>query len=115
MGPIAVSGSTVALSIAGVWILSRSRLLLHFGGTDFFCYGLGGERACDRKALVLLQWTVFDMMYFSITSCSFVMVFGGFLASLVEHGPTLTPLVATRITKSSMMLGVLALSCTNLC
>jgi hypothetical protein len=34
--------------------------------------------------------------------------------SLAEHGPSLTPLVAARITESYVMSGVLALSCTNL-
>ena len=42
------------------------------------------------------------------------MVFGGFLASLEEHGPGLTPLIAARITASSVMFGVLTLSWTNL-
>jgi hypothetical protein len=52
-------------------------------------------------------------MYFSITSCSSAIVFCGFLVSLVEHGPGLTPLVSAKITKSSMMSVVLALSCTD--
>jgi hypothetical protein len=38
--PVAISGSTVAFAVAGVWILSRSHLLLHFGGTDFFVVAL---------------------------------------------------------------------------
>ena len=42
------------------------------------------------------------------------MVFGGFHASLEEHGPGLTPLTAARITASFVMFGVLALSWTNL-
>ena len=50
------------------------------------------------------------LLYFSMTSCNSEMVFGGFLASLEEHGPSLTPLIAARITASSVMSGVLALS-----
>ena len=53
---------------------------------------------------------VSTLLYFSMTSCSSAMVFGGFLASLEEHGPSLTPLIAARITASSVMSGVLALS-----
>ena len=49
-------------------------------------------------------------MYFSMTSCSSVIVFGGFLASLEEHGLGLTPLIASKITESSVKSGVLALS-----
>ena len=51
---------------------------------------------------------------FFITSCSSVMVFGGFLARLEEHGPGLILLTTARITASSVMSGVLALSWTNL-
>ena len=50
------------------------------------------------------------VLYFSMTSCSSAMVFGGFLASLEEHGPGLTPLTTAIITASSVMSGVLALS-----
>ena len=50
------------------------------------------------------------LLYFSMTLCNFAMVFGGFLVSLKEHGPGLTPLTAARITTSSVMSGVLALS-----
>ena len=53
---------------------------------------------------------VSTLLYFSMTSCSSAMVFGGFLASLKEHGPSLTPLIAARITASSVMSRVLALS-----
>lgn len=49
-------------------------------------------------------------MYFSMTSCSSTMVFGGFLASLEEQGLVLTPLVVVRITESSVISSVLALS-----
>jgi hypothetical protein len=55
-----------------------------------------------------------DLMYFSLTSCNSVIVFGGFLASLEEHGLGLTPLTAARITASSVKSGVLALSWANL-
>ena len=48
--------------------------------------------------------------YFSITSCNSAMVFGGFLASLEEHGPGLKPLTAAKIITSSVMPRVLALS-----
>jgi hypothetical protein len=58
---------------------------------------------------------VSDLMYFSMTSCNSTIVFGGFLASLEEHGPSLTPLTAAKITASSVKSGVLALSWTNLC
>ena len=51
-----------------------------------------------------------DRMYFSMTSCNSAMVFGGFRVSLEEHGLGLTPLTAARITASSVMFGVLALS-----
>jgi hypothetical protein len=51
--PVAISGSAVALAVAGVWILSCSRLLLHFGGTDFFVVSsvvdelvIAGRRFC---------------------------------------------------------------------
>ena len=57
---------------------------------------------------------MFDLMYLSMTSCNSTMVFGGFRASLEEHGPGLTPLTAARITASFVMFGVLALSWTNL-
>ena len=49
------------------------------------------------------------LMYFSMTLCNPAMVFGGFLASLEEHGPGLTPLTAARIIASSIMSSVLAL------
>ena len=49
-------------------------------------------------------------MYFSMTLCSCAMVFDGFLASLEEHGPGHTPLTAARITVSSVISRVLALS-----
>ena len=74
------------------------------------CCGLGGRRDCDLYALVLVRKTVSALLYFSMTSCSSVMVFGGFLASLEDHGPGLTPLTAAIITTSSVMFGVLALS-----
>ena len=51
-----------------------------------------------------------DLMYLFMTSCNSVMVFGGFYASLEETGPSLTPLIAARITASSIMSVVLALS-----
>ena len=51
-----------------------------------------------------------DRMYFSMTSCNSAIIFGGFLASLEEHGPGLTPLTTAIITASSVMSGVLALS-----
>ena len=54
-----------------------------------------------------------DLMYLSMTSCNSVMVFGGFRASLEEHGPSLTPLTAARITTSSIIFGVLTLSWKN--
>jgi len=57
---------------------------------------------------------VYDLMYLSMASCNSVMVFGGFYASLEETGPSLTPLIAARITASSVMFGVLTLSWTNL-
>jgi hypothetical protein len=50
------------------------------------------------------------LLYFSMTSFNSIMVFGGFLASLEEHGPGLTPLTAAKITASSIISGVLALS-----
>ena len=55
-----------------------------------------------------------DLMYLSMTSCNSAMVFGGFRASLEEHGPSLTPLTISRITELSVIFGVLALSWTNL-
>ena len=55
-----------------------------------------------------------DLMYLSMTSCNSVMVFGGFRASLEEHGTGLTPLTTARITASSVIFGVLALSWMNL-
>ena len=58
----------------------------------------------------LYEKTVSALLYFSMTSCNSTMVFGGFLASLKEHGPSLTPLTAARIIASSVMSGVLALS-----
>ena len=54
------------------------------------------------------------LMYFSMTLCNSMIVFGGFRASLEEHGPSLTPLTAARITASSVIFGVLALSWMNL-
>jgi hypothetical protein len=48
------------------------------------------------------------LLYFSMTSCNSVMVFDGFLVSLEEHGPGLTPLTIAKITASSVMFGVLA-------
>ena len=50
------------------------------------------------------------LLYFFMTSCNSAMVLGGFLVSLEEHGPGLTPLIAARITASSIMSVVLALS-----
>ena len=49
-------------------------------------------------------------MYFSMTSYNSAIIFGGFLASLEEHGPGLTPLTTAKITASSVKSGVLALS-----
>ena len=43
------------------------------------------------------------LLYFFMTSCNSVMVLGGFLASLEEHGPGLSPLTAARITYSYIM------------
>jgi len=57
---------------------------------------------------------MFDMMNFSMTSCNSAIVFGGFLASLMEHGPGLTPLTAAKITASSVKSSVLALRWMNL-
>ena len=45
---------------------------------------------------------MFGLLYFSMTSCNSTMVFG--------PGPGLTPLTAAKITSSSVMSGVLALS-----
>ena len=53
---------------------------------------------------------MFDLMYFSMTSYNSAIIFGGFLASLEEHGPGLTPLTTAKITASSVKSGVLALS-----
>ena len=50
------------------------------------------------------------LLYFSMTSCSSVMVFCGFFASLEEHGPGLTVNFVDRITASSAMSRVLTLS-----
>ena len=60
--------------------------------------------------MVFERNAVCDLMYFSMTSCTSAMVLGGFLVSLEEHGPSHTPLTAARITASSVMSGVLALS-----
>ena len=51
-----------------------------------------------------------DLMYFSMTSCNSAIIFGGFLASLEEHGPGLTLLTTAKITASFVKSGVLALS-----
>ena len=79
-------------------------------GYWFRCGGLGGVRVCGFKASVFERKIVSDLMYLSMTSCNSTMVFGGFRASLEEHGPGLTPLTAARMTSSSVMFGVLALS-----
>ena len=76
--------------------------------------GLRGGRTRGRRASVFVRCTVSTLMYFSMTSYSSGMVFGGFLASLEEHGHGLTSLTAARIIVSSVISGVLALSCTNL-
>jgi hypothetical protein len=39
--PVVIFGSAVALAVGGVWILLHSRLLLRFGGTDFFVVAVG--------------------------------------------------------------------------
>ena len=50
------------------------------------------------------------LLYFSMTSCNSIMDFGGFIVSLEEHGPGLTPVTVARITTLFVMSGVLALS-----
>ena len=78
------------------------------------CCGHGGRRVCGFRATIFDRKTVSDLMYLSMTSCSSVMVFGGFHASLEEYGLGLTPFTAAKIMTSSIMFGVLALSWTNL-
>ena len=48
--------------------------------------------------------------YFSITSYNSAMGFGGFVASLEGHSPSLKPLIAAKITATLVMPRVRALS-----
>ena len=49
---------------------------------------------------------MFDLMYFSMTSCDSMTIEAGLLESQEEQGPNLRPLTAVRMTASSVMFGV---------